>query len=175
VKSSSRKFLLTVLLSAAFGFGAARLTAPEAPGEGIRREVERQAGRSERLAAQLADMQAQIQRSRPGEVVVSPPPASAEAEAPALARPVDSAATAEPAPAGPPATSTPESLEALARGRKLLDDAIASHRWGPGEVAELRQLMVDMSGPHRLAVMQSLAAALNRGDFKGTLSALLVD
>ena len=172
MKSSSRNALLVAALSGAFGFGAARVTAPASSGnDEIRRELERQSGQSALLATRLADMQAQLRRSPPGPLVVPAPPAPSLSGASA---PSGSVAAVD-APPEPDPASTPESQEALARGRKLLDDAISSHRWTSTELAELRQLMADMSGPHRLEIMRSLAAALNRGDFKGTLSSLVME
>jgi hypothetical protein len=148
------------------------VTAPTSSGDDeIRRELERQSGQSALLATRLADMQAQLRRSPPGPLVVPSPPAPSSPWTPA---PSGSAAATD-APPEPDPASTPESQEALSRGRELLDDAISSHRWTSTEVAELRQLLADMSGPHRLEIMRSLAAALNRGDFKGTLSSLVLE
>lgn len=171
--SSFRNTFLVSLLTALIGFGAAWVMMPSSRDEEILQEVRREAHQTGLLTSRLVAVEGQLRALQARAAVRQPSPAPEAGGLGPLTSPGAALVASVEEVLSSPTLSGSE--EALSRGRRLLEDAIASHRWGTLEVSELRKLMVDMNGPQRLEVMQMLAAALNRGDIQGTISSLLID
>lgn len=164
--SSWRTIFLVAAVAVSLGFAAARWAQPTSRDEEILRALQRQQERSDELAARVARMQRQLQA--PGES--HPPDSFATGAVPVAGGPA--AGAAPEAVEANAMASTPESEQALARSHQLLERSIANRTWGPSEIAEMRRLMLEMNGPAQVEIMQAVAAALNRGDIKGRISAL---
>jgi hypothetical protein len=76
-------------------------------------------------------------------------------------------ATVTPAePAIREARIAPESVEALESSRVLVSGAIAAHRWGPEEAAELRGQLGLLTELQRDEILHTLMPAINRGELQ---------
>lgn len=148
------------LLTGALGFCVAWTVAPRPRDGELLEAMARQDSKLDALTARLARVQVLTEELQARAPAGAPSPPAVQATA-LVSSPPD---TAE---------ASPESLAALEQGRRLIGDAVAARRWGPPEVAELRRLMRDMTGPQRFEMVRQLSVAMNGGAIKGTLSSLV--
>jgi len=74
------------------------------------------------------------------------------------------AASEDPAPASP--VRTPENVEALEVGGRLIDAAVSSKTWTDREAMELRRIMERMTAEDSLALQKRLAVAVNNKEVR---------
>ncbi|REG29821.1 hypothetical protein ATI61_107518 [Archangium gephyra] len=65
-----------------------------------------------------------------------------------------------------PPEPTPESVEALARGHRLIDAALSSRRWTNQDAQMMREILAQLDPAQQKEVLQRLIPAMNRQEIR---------
>lgn len=145
---------LSALVGAAIGFGAGyALWGPRS----AQFALDRQVARLEAVSQQLSRLPVEQQLAATSRASHSalPAPSAEDTGAPASAQHPTEAAI-----------SDSKSALAIARSRRMIEEALRAHRWTAEDSSSLRRLIAELNVQQQLAVVTSVARAINAGQLE---------
>lgn len=164
---SSGIHLASLLGAAALGFGLARWTAPTFPTEEVIRRLDAQESLLDALASRLDPSVVTSPQPGPRSMVGVDLSGIRDELRQMLREELHTVAASPAAEAKPknrepaPPTASPDNLAAFEEARRLVDDSLASQRWGDKHLEEFRALRGQLTDRQYFELVRELVTAFN--------------